>query len=80
MFLFSVERLREHWEEANSKVAVRKNQLDDMLLECRQFEESQAEFNRWKQSIEDELKAKGPIGQTVEVLEKQIQEHKVHLD
>ncbi len=72
-----MERLREHWEEANSKVAVRKNQLDDMLLECRQFDESHAEFNRWRQSVEDELKAKGPIGQTVDVLETQIKEHKV---
>ena len=77
VILFSVERLREHWEEANSKVAVRKNQLDDMLLECRQFDESKAEFHRWRQSVEDEISAQGPIGQTPEVLEKQIQEHKV---
>ncbi len=58
-------------------MAVRKNQLDDMLLECRQFEDELAEFERWCLSIEDELQNKGEIGQTVEVLQKQIDEHKV---
>ena len=73
----AVERLREHWEEANSKVNSRKNQLEDMLLECRQFDEMKAEFDRWIAQVEDDFESQGEIAYTVETLEKQIKELKV---
>ena len=76
-FWFTVERLREHWEDANSKVSFRKNQLEDMLLECRQYDELQAEFTRWASSVEEELEARKPVSNNPDILEKQRAEHKV---
>ena len=72
-----MERLREHWEDANSKVSFRKNQLEDMLLECRQYDELQAEFTRWASSVEEELEARKPVSNNPDILEKQRAEHKV---
>ncbi|XP_013413171.1 dystrophin isoform X2 [Lingula anatina] len=72
-----VERLREHWEEANAKVTFRKNQLDDMLLECKQFDEKRAEFDRWADKVEEDLKAITPEDEPPpEDLEKQLNDHK----
>jgi len=75
--LFTVERLRSHWEETNGKVCHRHNQLEDMLLECRQFEEHVAEFDRWIVQVEDEFDSQGDIGHTIPVLEKQLEDHRV---
>ena len=55
----------------------RKNQLEDMLLECRQFDEMRAEFDRWIAQVEDDFNSQGEKAYTVETLEKQIKEHKV---
>ena len=74
---FTVERLREHWEEANTKVTSRRHHLDDMLLESRQFDEMKAELDRWTAQWEEECDKWEEPGHTVEKLEKQIEEHKV---
>lgn len=76
---FSVEKLREHWEQAYAKVNQRKNQLDDMLLECRQFDEMYAEFDRWILQVEDELDS-GKIDPKAEDIDKQIAKQKVRND
>lgn len=75
-FNTSVDKLREHWEQAYARVNQRKNQLDDMLLECRQFDEMYAEFNRWISQIEDELDT-GKIDPKAEDIDKQIAKQKV---
>ena len=73
----AVERLREHWDDANTKVTHRKNQLDDMLLECRQFDEMSAEFDRWLIDVEDNFNDRPKSSQSIEALDKQIANHKV---
>ncbi len=50
-----MDRLREHWEDTNSRTGQRQNQLEDMLLECRQFEEKSSEFERWITPVEEDL-------------------------
>lgn len=47
-----------------------------MLLECRQFDEMYAEFNRWISQIEDELDT-GKIDPKAEDIDKQIAKQKV---
>ena len=56
----------------------RKTQLEDMLLECRQFDEQHLEFDRWYVSAEDEFEAAmADVGGTVTEVEKQIEVNKV---
>ena len=73
-----MERLREQWDDASSKVDLRKNSLDDMLLECRQFEEMRAQFERWAVQMEDEVQhCQTPVAKRVEEIERQQREQKV---
>ena len=72
-----MERLREHWEEANARVLSRKNTLEDMLLECRQYDEMRAEFERWLTQVEEDVEAQRHVGQGPEILGKQTEEQKV---
>jgi len=49
-----------------------------MLLECRQFEQMNAEFDRWIISLEEEYEANhGTVGQHVSALEELIEANKV---
>lgn len=77
-WLISVEKLQEHWEEALSHVNQRKNQLDDMLLECRQFDEMHAEFERWLGQIEEDLHA-NPVRASGTNIDQQIAKQKVRI-
>ena len=52
---FLADKLQEHWDHAVTSVHQRRTQLDDMLIECRQFEELHAEFDRWLVTVEQEL-------------------------
>ncbi|XP_069136952.1 dystrophin-like isoform X1 [Argopecten irradians] len=65
------EKLREQWDEAYVRVNRRKNQLDDMLLECRQFDEIHAEFERWLLQVEEELE-KNPVDPRAQDVDQQI--------
>lgn len=78
--VFTVERLREHWDEANAKVIHRRNHLDDMLLESRQLEEKKEEIERMRVQWEEECDQWEEPGVTTEKLEKQMQEQKVRID
>uniref|UniRef100_A0A8W8JFQ6 Dystrophin n=1 Tax=Magallana gigas TaxID=29159 RepID=A0A8W8JFQ6_MAGGI len=69
------EKLQEHWEEALSHVNQRKTQLDDMLLECRQFDEMHAEFERWLGQIEEDLHA-NPVRASGTNIDQQIAKQK----
>ncbi|XP_067674722.1 dystrophin-like isoform X3 [Haliotis asinina] len=69
-------RLREHWDEAFRNVNRRKNLLDDMLLECRQFDELYAEFERWLSQIEEELDARPIRPQSPNDVDRLLKEHK----
>ncbi|XP_061169275.1 dystrophin-like isoform X1 [Saccostrea echinata] len=69
------EKLQEHWEEALIHVNQRKNQLDDMLLECRQFDEMHAEFERWLGQIEEDLHA-NPVNASGSNIDQQIAKQK----
>ncbi|XP_078330229.1 dystrophin-like isoform X4 [Crassostrea virginica] len=70
-----VEKLQEHWDEALTRFNQRKNQLDDMLLECRQFDEMHAEFERWLGQIEEDLHA-NPVNATGTNIDQQIAKQK----
>ncbi len=72
-----MDRLREHWEEANSKVAIRKNTLEDMVLECRQYDDMVDDFERWISQMEDECEASNDIANTPDDILKQSEHHKV---
>lgn len=74
----SAEKLQEHWEEALSHVSQRKTQLDDMLLECRQFDEMHAEFERWLGQIEEDLHA-NPVRASGTNIDQQIAKQKVRV-
>ncbi|KAK7483286.1 hypothetical protein BaRGS_00025453, partial [Batillaria attramentaria] len=53
-----VTSLRQHWDAALGRAERRKTQLDDMLLECRQFHQNYADLERWLAQVEDELDAR----------------------
>ena len=73
-----MERLREQWEEANTRAAGRRDSLEDMLLEVRQYEEMSAEVDWWLAQVEEDVDAQRKVtARTAETLEKQQNEHKV---
>jgi len=49
----------------------RQTELDDMLLECRQFDRLHAEFDRWLVSVEQELATDTPANINTQRLNKQ---------
>ena len=53
--MLSADKLQEYWDHVRSSIRQRQTQLDDMLLECRQFEELHSEFDRWLVTVEQEL-------------------------
>ncbi|KAK3089530.1 hypothetical protein FSP39_004327 [Pinctada imbricata] len=69
------EKLRTQWEDAVRHVTDRKNELDDMLLECRQLEEMYAEFERWLGQIEEDV-ALHPVKPTAANIDQQIAKQK----
>ena len=75
--LSTVDGLRVQWDAVEGKVSLRKIQLEDMLLECRQWDEMRAELEWWLSQIEEEFDTQGQGGDTVDELQKQIQDHKV---
>ena len=80
--MLTVDTVRAQWDSVEGKVTLRKNQLEDMLLECRQWDEMRAELEWWLTQVEEELDNRGQGGDTVDELQKQIQDHKVsnHVD
>ena len=78
ILVVTVERLRDHWTETQSQVSQRKEQLEDMLLECRQFEDQQAEFQRWITQVEEDLNRRSAdTPHTPDHISRCIKEHKV---
>lgn len=64
--------------QAEAAVATRVGQLDDMLLECRQFEEMYAGFERWYTPFDDDFqRSSATLGNTVEELEGQMYDFRV---
>lgn len=65
-------------KQAEAAVATRVGQLDDMLLECRQFEEMHAGFERWYTPFDDDFqRSSATLGNTVEKLEGQMYDFRV---
>ena len=71
-------KLREHWDETNSKVMSRKTQLDAMLLDSQRYEAKRTEVENWLSRMESRLERMGPVGHTADVLEAQLREQKVN--
>ncbi|KAK7605203.1 hypothetical protein V9T40_007061 [Parthenolecanium corni] len=71
-----VTKLREHWDETNSKVTQRKTQLDTMLADSQNYESKRIEVETWLQRMETRLEIIAPVGHTADVLEAQIREQK----
>lgn len=72
-----VTKLREHWDETNTKVTQRKSQLDTMLADSQQYESKRAELENWLHRMETRLERIMPVGHTADVLEAQLREQKV---
>ncbi|KAL5009782.1 hypothetical protein ScPMuIL_012087 [Solemya velum] len=70
-----VAKIQGLWKEAYSSVNRRKTELDDMLLECRQFDEMYAEFERWLSQVEEDLDSKAARPASVD-LDKYREQHK----
>ncbi|XP_066908769.1 dystrophin isoform X4 [Halyomorpha halys] len=71
-----VSRLREHWDEANSKVLQRKTELDAMLADSERYEAKRAEVDAWLSRMELRFARMPPVGNTADVLEAQMREQK----
>lgn len=77
MFVFTVTKLREHWDETNTKVMQRKTQLDAMLGDSQRYEAKRLEVEAWLTRMETRLERMGTVGHTADVLEAQLREQKV---
>lgn len=75
--LVSVTKLREHWDETNSKVMQRKTQLDAMLGDSQRYEAKRQEVDAWLTRMETRLDRMATVGHTADVLEAQLREQKV---
>ena len=73
-----VTKLREHWDETNSKVMQRKTQLDMMLGDSQRYEAKRNEVEVWLARMETRLEKMRAVGHTADVLEAQLREQKVH--
>ncbi|XP_033609096.1 dystrophin, isoforms A/C/F/G/H isoform X6 [Cryptotermes secundus] len=71
-----VTKLREHWDETNSKVMQRKTQLDAMLTDSQRYESKRLEVEAWLGRMDTRLERMGPVGHTADVLEAQLREQK----
>ncbi|XP_065223372.1 dystrophin, isoforms A/C/F/G/H-like isoform X12 [Planococcus citri] len=71
-----VTKLREHWDETNSKVTQRKTQLDTMLADSQQYEAKRIEVDNWLQRMEMRFERMAAVGHTADVLEAQLREQK----
>ncbi|XP_060563443.1 dystrophin-like [Ruditapes philippinarum] len=65
------DKLQEHWDQAVLKAHQRQTELDDMLLECHQFDAMYAEFDRWLVTVEEELSTDTPANLNTRRLNKQ---------
>ena len=76
----TVEKLRECCDDVKVQLGRRNNELEDMMLECRQFEQKTAEFERWVVQVEEDYESqKAVVGRTIPVLEELISANKVRL-
>lgn len=73
----AVTKLREHWDETNSKVMQRKTQLDAMLGDSQRYEAKRNEVEVWLARMETRLERMRAVGHTADVLEAQLREQKV---
>ncbi|XP_031782476.1 dystrophin isoform X13 [Nasonia vitripennis] len=71
-----VTKLREHWNETNSKVMQRKTELDAMLGDSQRFEAKRSEVEVWISRMETRLERMRAVGHTADVLEAQLREQK----
>ncbi|XP_076652088.1 dystrophin, isoforms A/C/F/G/H isoform X8 [Halictus rubicundus] len=71
-----VTKLREHWDETNSKVMQRKTQLDAMLGDSQRYEAKRNEVEVWLARMETRLEKMQAVGHTADVLEAQLREQK----
>ncbi|XP_006818753.1 dystrophin-like [Saccoglossus kowalevskii] len=73
-------KLREHWNDSVSRASSRKNQLSNMLEESHQFHELKDELYNWLAKMESLLENNEDVGQTVDVLENQLDRHRAFMD
>lgn len=73
----SVSQLRGHWEDTSNKVHSRKNQLEELTVDNRDFEVKCQEINAWLNRMEAWQTRQRPIGSTKEQLEQQSRDLKV---
>ncbi|XP_044016172.1 dystrophin, isoforms A/C/F/G/H-like isoform X2 [Aphidius gifuensis] len=71
-----VTKLREHWDETNSKVMQRKSQLDAMLDDSQRYEDKRIDVEAWLGRMELRLSRMRSVGHTADVLEAQLREQK----
>ncbi|EZA55384.1 Dystrophin, isoform B [Ooceraea biroi] len=76
-----VTKLREHWDETNSKVMQRKTQLDMMLGDSKEYEAKRNAVEVWLSRMETRLERMRAVGHTADVLAMQLEEQKsFHVD
>ena len=75
--IVAVTKLREHWDEMNSKMMQRKTELDAMLGDSQRYEAKRNEVEVWLARMETRLEKMRAVGHTADVLEAQLREQKV---
>ena len=70
-------KLREHWQETNSRVLSRKAELDAMLADCERWGARRRDVESWLTKMETRMQKMQPVAHTVDVLEQQLREQKV---
>jgi len=75
--IVAVTKLREHWDETNSKVMQRKTQLDMMLGDSKEYEAKRNAVEVWLSRMETRLERMRAVGHTADVLAMQLEEQKV---
>ncbi|XP_046669291.1 dystrophin, isoforms A/C/F/G/H-like isoform X2 [Homalodisca vitripennis] len=73
-----VTKLREHWEETNSKVMQRKTVLDAMLSDSERYEAKRQEVEAWLNRMKARREKMGLVGDTADVLEVQLRDQKAY--
>ncbi|XP_054271022.1 dystrophin isoform X1 [Macrosteles quadrilineatus] len=73
-----VTKLREHWEETNSKVLQRKAVLDAMLTDSERYEAKRQEVEAWLGRMQARREKMGLVGDTADVLEVQLRDQKAY--
>ena len=75
--MFTVSKLREHWEDTAAAVTSRRNQLEELLNDSNQFERRRQDVDQWLGRMENRMAKLAPVAATADLIDAQHREQKV---